>query len=254
MARVEEPWGRNHYRQDGGLRILPMVESSMQGARIWLPNIGRFFVSLGSLITSAQAQRLTASYDSAEFFGRRLQENERTLAILTFRIEESFPNEVRLINDLNELHCIVNELTRDFVRIVEECERDTLPSLQCNERLLGVTRSGLVGRPRLQVLQEHLQTLHDDADFRWADIGRILGISERTLRRRRHEFGLPVRMGEQFSDIINDELDLNVREILQATPNAGQRLVEGGLRHRGLHIQRHRIQEAIRRVDPVVST
>ena len=172
---------------------------------------------------------------------RRLQENEKTLAILTFRIEESFPNEVELINDLNELHSIVNELTRDSVRTVEECERDTPPSPPCNEPLVhvSVTRSGLVGRPRPQVSQEHLQTLHNDAGFRWADIGRILGISDRTLRRRRHEFELPVGMGEHFSDVTDDELDVNVTEILQVTPNAGQR---------------HRIQEAIRRVDPVVST
>ena len=228
----------------------------MQGARIWLPNVEGFFVSLGNLITNAQRQRQTASYDSADFFVRRLQENERTLAILTLRIEESFPNEFELISDLNELHSIVNELTRDFVRTVEECERETPPSPPSNEPLVhvGVTRSGSVGRPRLQVLQEHLQTLHNDAGFRWADIGRILGISDRTLRRRRHEFGFPVGMAEHFSDITDDELDVNVREILQATPNAGQRLVEGGLRHRGVRIQRHRIQEAIRRVDPVVST
>jgi len=72
---------------------------------IWLPDVEGFFVSLGSLITTAQGQRLTASYDSADFFVRCLQENETTLAILILRIEESFPNEVGLINDLNELHC-----------------------------------------------------------------------------------------------------------------------------------------------------
>ena len=49
------------------------------------------------------------------FFVCHLQENERTLAILALRIEESFPNEVELINDLNELYSIVNELTSDFV-------------------------------------------------------------------------------------------------------------------------------------------
>ena len=140
---------------------------------------------------------------------------------------------------------------------MQECERKTPSSSPSNDPLVhvGVTlRSGLVGRPRLQVLQEQLQTLHNDAGFRWPDIGRILGISDRTLRCRRHEFGFPVGMAEHFSDITDDELDVNVREILQATPNAGQRLVEGGLRHRGVRIQRHRIQEAIRRVDPVVST
>ena len=71
--------------------------------------------------------------------------------------------------------------------------------------LVGVTRSGLVGRPRLQVLQEHLQNLHNDAGFRRANIGRILGISDQTLRHRRLEFGLQVGMGEHFSDITDDE-------------------------------------------------
>ena len=169
----------------------------MQGARIWLPNVEEFFVSLGNLITSAQRQRQTASYDSADFFCSPPSRKPKNPRYLTLRIEESFPKESELIGDLNELHSIVNELTRDFVRTVEECESKTPPSPPSNEPLVhvgvtrsnepfvhvGVTRSGLVGRPRLQVLQEHLQTLHNDAGFRWADIGRILGISDRTLRR-----------------------------------------------------------------------
>jgi len=63
-----------------------------------------------------------------------------------------------------------------------------------------------------------------------------------------HAFGV----GEEFSD--DDDLDEYVREILEVTSSARQRLVEVGLRHRGLRIQRYRIQESIRRVDPVVST
>ena len=79
---------------------------------------------------------------------------------------------------------------------MEECERDTPPSPPWSKRLVhvGVTRSVLVGRPRPQVLQEHLQTLHNDAGFRWANIGRIHGISDQALHRRRHEFGLQVGM------------------------------------------------------------
>ena len=227
----------------------------MQGARIWLPNIEGFFTSLGRLLESAEGQRNTASYDSAEFFSRRLRENERTLVTLTLRIEEAFPNEVEVISDLNELVFLMNELSRDFDRIFEDSERSTFtaPS-SLNDRLSTVARNGLVGKPRLQILQQQLQTLHNDAGFRWADIGRILGISERTLRRRRHEFGLPVGVGENFSDVSNDDLDEYVREILEVTPSAGQRLVEGGLRQRGLRIQRHRIQESIRRVDQVLRT
>ena len=226
----------------------------MQGARIWLPNIEGIFVSLGRLLESAEGQRNTASSDTAEFFSRRLRENERTVVTLILRIEEAFPNEVGVIFYLNELVFIMNELSRDFDRIVEDSERFTFTaSSSLNDRLSAVARNGLVGRPRLQILQEQLQTLHNDAGFRWADIGRILGISEITLRRRRHEFGLPVGVGEDFSDI-NDDLDEYVREILEVTSRAGRRLVEGGLRQRGLRIQRYRIQESIRRVDPVVST
>ena len=73
-------------------------------------------------------------------------------------------------------------------------------------------------------------------------------------RRRRHESGLPVGVGENFSDVSNDDLDEYVREILEVTPSAGQRLVEGGLRKRGFRIQCHLIQESIRRVDPVLRT
>ena len=98
---------------------------SMQGARIWLPNIEGFFISLGRLLESAEGQRNTASYDTAKFFSRRLRENERTLVTLTLRIEEAFPNEVDVISDLNELVFIMNEISKHFDRIVEDSERST---------------------------------------------------------------------------------------------------------------------------------
>ena len=123
----------------------------MQGARIWLPNIEGFFTSLGRLLEKAEGQR----NNSAEFFSRRLRENERTLVTLTLRIEEAFPNEVEVISDLNELVFLMNQLSRDFDRIFEDSERSTFtaPS-SLNDRLSTVARNGLVGRPRLQILQQ----------------------------------------------------------------------------------------------------
>ena len=102
-----------------------------------------------------KGQRNTASYDSAEFFSRRLRENERTLVTLTLRIEKAFPNEVGVISDLNELVFVMNELSRDFERIVEDSKRSmfTAPSSQ-NDRLSAVARNGLVGRPRLQITNQ----------------------------------------------------------------------------------------------------
>ena len=63
-----------------------LLKSTMQDAPIWLPNMDGFFMSLGRLLESTEGQRNTVSYDSAEFFSRRLRENERTLVTLTLRI------------------------------------------------------------------------------------------------------------------------------------------------------------------------
>ena len=76
-----------------------------------------------------------------------------------------------MTSDLSELVFIMNEISRDFDRSVEDSERSTLtaPS-SLNDRLSAVARNGLVGRPRLQISQEKLQTLQNDGGFRWADI------------------------------------------------------------------------------------
>ena len=144
---------------------------------------------------------------------------------MTLRIEEAFPNEVEVISDLNELVFLMNEPSRDFDRIFEDSERSTFtaPS-SLNDRLSTVARNGLVGKPRLQILQQQLQTLHNDASFRWADIGRILEISERPLRHRRHEFRLPL-VWKRIS--VSPTMTLTN---MWGKPSAGQRLVEGGLR------------------------
>ena len=112
-------------------------------------------MSLGRLLESAEGQRDTASFDSVAFFSCRLRENERTLVTLTLRIEEAFPNEVGVISDLNELVFIMNELSRDFERIVEDSKRSifTAPSSQIDP-LSAVARNVLVGRPRLQITNQ----------------------------------------------------------------------------------------------------
>ena len=109
------------------------------------------------------------------------------------------------------------------------------------------------GRPRMFVTREQLETLHEQCHLHWSDIARSLGISERTIRRRRHEFGMPVE-GRQFSIITDSQLDEFVARILQDTPAVGLRMIMGSLRHRGLSIQRHRVLHSIRRVDPVTSS
>ena len=59
---------------------------------------------------------------------------------------------------------------------------------------------GLQGRPRIIVTQQQLQTLHEVCGFCWNDIAETLGVSDRTLRRRLHEYGMRVE-GREFSSL-----------------------------------------------------
>ena len=100
------------------------------------------------------------------------------------------------------------------------------------------------GRPRLQISEEQLEALHSNAGFRWNDVARILNVSSRTLRRRRHELGMQVE-GRQYSELLDDQLDGIVGELLGRTPSAGLRLVQGSLNQQGLVVQRARILDSL---------
>ena len=85
-------------------------------------------------------------------------------------------------------------------------------SFNCDRCIqLLVTRSGFRGRPAYIISKAQLETLIE-LGFNYSAIARMLGVSERTILRRRVEFGLPV--GVTFTDITDGDLDCAVRSIL----------------------------------------
>ena len=52
------------------------------------------------------------------------------------------------------------------------------------------------------------------------DIAKVLGISPKTLIRRRRQFEMPIG-ADAFTDIEDGELDEHVREILRVNPESG---------------------------------
>jgi transposase InsO family protein len=105
------------------------------------------------------------------------------------------------------------------------------------------------GRPRVVITRQQIEALRE-IHFSWSCIARLLGVSERTLERRRQEFQMP--MGRAcYSSIGDNELDHIISGIIGLSPNAGETLVQGALRHRGLLIQRRRVRESLSRVDPI---
>ena len=221
----------------------------------WLPNINEFFFSLGRLIDTCDSQLHSASRDRSEFLTRRLDEYARTLSIIVSRFTESYGHLESQRSCLANLSYILDRTLSLRSHFERECflqdDIDENGMLNANT---SAENSGLRGRPRFCISQEQLEALHDrSCGMRWSDIARTLGVSERTVRRRRHQFGMPVE-GREFSDISDQQLDDFIARILQATPAVGVRMIMGSLRHHGHTVQRSRVLHSIRRVDPVTST
>ena len=89
------------------------------------------------------------------------------------------------------------------------------------------------GRPKYFIPKEQIERLHSYG-LAWTDIANIFHVSERTLYRRRQEYGI---LGKYFS-ISDAELDSVIVNILNASPNAGEKFVIGSLSCRNIHVQR----------------
>ena len=231
----------------------------LEMAARWLPNTEEFFFSLARLIESSERQLNSASYDNSEFLFRRLDEYERTLATLLARFVESYgslPSQQNTVSNLcylrNRVSFLRSYFEQRYVVNWDNCDsRDSRAgNVLCFER--EHFQNETPGRPRLAVSREQLEALQE-CGFRWSDIGRMLCLSSSTLRRRRHELGMPVE-GREFSQLSDTQLDDLIRQVLQVTPAAGLRMVQGYLRQRGLTVQRTRILHSLRRVDPVTAT
>ena len=106
------------------------------------------------------------------------------------------------------------------------------------------------GRPRFFIPRQQLEGLRS-LHFSWQKIALMLGVSERTVRRRRSELGMTVGQVLNYSEINDDELDVFVQHILHYSPNSGERMVIGALKGYGVKVQRERVRQSICRIDPV---
>ena len=87
---------------------------------------------------------------------------------------------------------------------------------QCPYEERDETNKG-AGRPCFLIPEEQLEGLRS-LYFSWTKIAEILGVSEKTIRRRRHELGMAVGYYSSYSDISDDELDVFVGHIIDLSP------------------------------------
>ena len=107
--------------------------------------------------------------------------------------------------------------------------------------------SGLPGRPKLSFDMEDLQCLQR-IGLSLTKISEIFGISRSTLYRRMQEIGFD---RTRFSLCSDEELDGIIANLKNTLPHVGERIIIGHIRGLGLCIQREKIRQSIRRIDPV---
>ena len=101
------------------------------------------------------------------------------------------------------------------------------------------------GRPTKFIDEEQVLSLKG-IGMKWCQIAELIGVSERTLRERRKYFQHQI---SSFTSIDHENLDGLIREILNSSPNSGERMVLGGLLAKNVKVQRSRVRDSLQRID-----
>lgn len=208
-------------------------------------NIDTFLRNIPSQIAEARCQMFCNNVNIIEFIQRRLEDSVLLLNILYQRcVDDQLKNDLNtLITELHFWHQRYDDLWMRYGNASSQL-RFSCPREESGDR----------GRPRYRLPENAILDLHR-IHRRWRHVAESVGVSYRTLLRRRHEYGLSVAVTRgprsTYTEITQNNLCDVVREVLQILPNAGETFVLGALRQREIHVQRWRVREAIRAVDPL---
>lgn len=113
--------------------------------------------------------------------------------------------------------------------------------------LVPLIHTGRPGRPRYVLDLDRAILLHDLGNT-WQGVAYAMGVTRQTLYNRLNEAGLSTARKE-YTDIGDEDLDEHVAEISLKHPFVGSTIVMGHLEAKGIHLQRLRVQDSLRRVD-----
>ena len=165
--------------------------------------LSAFWDQLRHVFSQCERHYATDDILLAEQLLIRVEECESVLRVLLGRAYETVPLNQSIIEDVEYL---LQNLRRFAVHLTDwnlrsDVERPRLPSFQT----CPVYRNDGGGRPAYLILQEELEALIE-LGFNFHQIASMLGVSERTIRRRREVFGLPIG-ADCYTQISDKELD-----------------------------------------------
>ncbi len=76
----------------------------------------------------------------------------------------------------------------------------------------------------------------------------MLNVSKRTVERKLHAYGLSQR---NYTVITDSQLDEVVSQVCVCYPTCGEKMMRSRLSGQGIYVQRERVRQALRRVDPL---
>ena len=218
-------------------------------------HVEEFLIDLPNQVAQAQCQLFASNVNVAEFWSRRLSDFLTVLNVLHQRFIET--EETEDIQDANSLFTsfanIIQEVQSLWRRFEDILCDNYIPHLIEHECEIEES-SNHFGRPRKKVEQAEVERLYDIYRS-WEDVAKQLGVSVKTLQRRRVEFGLDISGSsaphENYTKISQQELCYVIGQILNVLPNAGESYVVRACRSHGIYVQRRHIREGILEVDPV---
>ena len=211
-----------------------------------------FLQNLKGVVSLCASDEVFWTEDLIEETTQRLQDSYTTLTLVESQVNDPLSGHVhRLKSNVQSLQRLL--VSCDTSASSTESSVSFYP--QPSPRMEGHGP----GRPPLNITKEQIEYLRS-IHFSWEKIAQLLHISVSTLQRRRRALGISGNF-EQYSDISDDELDEIYKEITAVdtsvssggflTPNIGRRRFIGALRSRGLRVQRWRVSNCLRRLDPV---
>lgn len=215
-----------------------------------IEELRNFLLSVQNLFGHCSRSYLNKDTVGAEYCKSKLENYGAIIVAMAVAVSESETENAEELVGTTEARTSLSALLSELLSAMESARVklsevvETLPSENLSNVLSTLPSTG--GRPAFDIKKEHIEQLRD-AGMDWKAISRFLGISEKTLQRRRAECGLTAN----FCTISDSDLDRQVAEILQLTPYSGESYIRGGLKGRQIHVQRERVRESIHRVDPI---
>ena len=171
------------------------------------------------LYQEIQRKLFTVSSEEAERLINMVEQFIIYLIILSRQLLSYHNIIIGVSNTVREFQRLVSRLEERFKTTNEDELQYVCPSNDGNQKR---------GRPKLLIPKEQLEGLRS-LGFSWSSVAEMLGVSEKTPRRRRDAYGIS-SVSEEFMQISDEQLCDLVKPALNESPNSGERMVMGYVR------------------------